>query len=141
MNDSYWLLFKDNLLSNFILYLEQEYIVEVIKKWDYSKFIIILTILCSGIISIILNYTIGLLFYKLIKFLEHKTNKKIIFSHIDYNRNFFIKYLIILLSLSIIPFLGKFIQTTAGFFRINLFKIVFICIIYKMLYYSYIVFF
>lgn len=129
MNKSelYALLFTDSFTSNLAINTNLEFIVYSMKTFGGYN-VIHLIVLSSAAMSLAFcaNYLLGMVLSFAFKQSSIEINEKF---KLDF------KYLVFILLLSAVPFFGKFISLFAGFLRINILKVLPVCISAKICYY------
>jgi membrane protein YqaA with SNARE-associated domain len=130
--ETYLLLFTDVLVSNFAFNISPDIVFGAMKIFEYDKKLMILVASMAYATSIIINYLLGIVCYKILA--PVNSNETDLNSKIKYINNF--KFLPLIIALSCIPFFGKFIILLGGFAKVNFKLIFFIALIAKVVYYS-----
>jgi len=122
-SESYSLIFTDSLVSNLAINFHREFALYSAKMFgDYNAFLIVLTVTIAFLLASLLNYIFGRMLNNVFGVQNNS---------LAANNNFF--YL--LLIASIIPMVGKFIITLAGFKKLNPLKVLCLCGSLKLCYY------
>lgn len=136
--EAYFLLFTDTLTSNIVISIHDELMLHTMLMFgSYNSLVILLTVSAAFMFSTCINYFFGRILLNI--FYYTKDQKKLL-RHKSFVK-FYQKYSFILLILSAIPILGKFILLSGGFTKINLLKVLGISTIAKLCYYMYIIYF
>jgi membrane protein YqaA with SNARE-associated domain len=98
----------------------------------YNTYSVIATASSAYLISIIINYFMGKIFYNILSGKE--SDQPVTYPRIIEFRKF--RYLLAFAALSAIPFFGKFVILFSGFCQINLLRIISFGIITKVIFYS-----
>lgn len=133
----YLSLFEDSFISTFALSIRSELIIYVMKIWgDYSNLYIFLVATLGASLSLFLDYLIGTVLYKI--FLTYGDENMVVrYAKIQ---SIFHKYGNTILSLSFVPYAGKFIPLIAGFTRYGRARSLVLSVISKACYYFFLIY-
>jgi len=138
LHEAYLLLFTDTLTSNIVISLHDELMLHTMLMFgNYNSLTILLTVWAAFTCSTGINYFFG---RSLLNIFYYTKDQQKLLIHKAFVK-FYQKYKFILLILSAIPILGRFILLSAGFTKINLLKVLGISAIAKLCYYTYIIYF
>lgn len=134
----YLLLFTDVLTANFAFNTSSEIVLDTMKLFgNYHKPLILLVVLIAYAFSIVINYILGVVCYKILTPLGEEQNQ--LNAKINSIKNF--KLLPIIIAISFLPFFGKFIVLLTGFCHIKFKIVLLISVIKRLVYYSFLIFF
>lgn len=135
LTEIYLLLFTDTLVSNLAINPSSELVIYSMKIFNsYNPYIIIAVAAVSFSIATCINYLLGMICHKILAPLKDEEASSSQNKIGQIRRS---NYLFLLLTLSAIPFFGKFILVFAGFCRVNFSLTITIAVIVKLAYYSY----
>ncbi len=134
--EAYILLFTDILVSNLVITMDRELIVHTMKiLGNYSKVVAVLTATVGAILANVINYFFGrIVFNFFYRNNKNASNRQ----HYETYSSFIIRYSVFVLTLSIVPFWGKFIILLAGFTKVSFFRVISISGLLKICYYMFI---
>lgn len=135
--ESFWLLFTDSLCSNLVVSPSKELALHVMKIMGGYDINTVLAVSLAGALgAAVLNYIFGIVLYNIYRASSDQDIKE------RYNKLtvFFNKYGILLLLVSAVPHLGKFVILTAGFTRFGIMRSSIFAAIGKAAYYTYVLY-
>ena len=114
---SYWLLVKDTWLSNLIFSLYDSTISYTMVCFDYNIWLVNVCTVISILFAMLCNYFLGYITYNISYSIKRSKPQ-------NYNKiyQFVIKYYFLVIIISLLPGLLKFIIFTVGFLRIPIIK-------------------
>lgn len=122
--EAYLLLFTDALINNLAISINYEFVFATMRSFgNYNKILMILSASFGSSFAFTLNYLLGIIIGRILG--KGNTN------------NFILKYMMIILLLSAVPFFGKFVLVIAGLYRYNIGITMLICSTLKFIYYNY----
>jgi membrane protein YqaA with SNARE-associated domain len=135
--ESYFLLFIDSFFGGILINPKMEFIFHVMDEFGvHNKFMIFLTVTLAGVFAIMVNYYFGRMIPEIFSNVEEgeigvrsKPNR-------DKTKEFFIKYYVLFLLISIWPLGGGFVQLMAGIYNLPLQRVLLICTSCKIAYYG-----
>ena len=133
--EAYSLLFTDSLVSNLVISINRELIIDSMKIFGtYNNLLICIVATIASIIANSINYFFGRILLNIFYFPE---NEQAVYA-LKQLVHLYLKYSVIILSLVIVPFWGRFIPLSAGFIKMNFIKVLTISALMKLCYYIYI---
>jgi len=132
--EAYTLLFTDSLVSNLVISLDSELIAYTMRMLDdYNKAAVVFTATIASIFANCINYFLGRVLFNFFYLANKNPGNR---THYETYSRFIIRYHVLVLSLSIVPFWGKFIILLAGFTKVNFFRVIGISGLMKLCYYA-----
>jgi membrane protein YqaA with SNARE-associated domain len=130
--EAYWLLFTDILVANIFFTFRGEMVNKTMcMLGGYNKLNIALISAFASTIAGCINYIFGRIFYNIYK----SSNDPIMKRNYAVLKGTFSGRKILLLTLNVIPIMGKFLMLTAGFIRLSVMNICVIIFISRLIYY------
>ncbi|NRB11572.1 MAG: DedA family protein [Rickettsiaceae bacterium] len=132
MLEIYALLFVDTLVSNLAFNINTEIVINSMLVFDYNKIIIIIVTAMAYFVSILINYLFGKITYNILAPISADKEK-------SQDRMGLIKnsrFLPLILLISGIPMMGKFVILFAGFCKVRLLMVISFAMIAKLTYYT-----
>ncbi len=126
-SELYSLIFADSLVSNLAINFHREFAIDSAKMFgSYDPFLIVLISSLAFLLACFMNYILGRMLWNVFG----KKESNIVTD----------SYFYLLLILSAVPMVGKFILVLAGFKRLYWLRVLSICGTLKLCYYLFIVF-
>lgn len=132
--EAYTLLFTDSLVSNLVISLDSELIAHTMRMLDdYNKVVVVLTATAASIFANCINYFLGRVLFNFFYLASKNPGNR---THYETYSSFIVRYHVLALALSIVPFWGKFIIMLTGFTKVNFFRVIGISGLIKLCYYT-----
>ncbi|WP_341764557.1 hypothetical protein [Candidatus Tisiphia endosymbiont of Beris chalybata] len=133
----YPLLFTDSLLGNVVIILDSEIIVHSFTIFNnYNNLLILIIATIASLLAITINYLFGRILARIFAYFATVR----MYNNYQLFVQFFSKYSIFLLCLSILPLGSKFIPLIAGFVKIRFLRVVLVSAFIKLCYYIYVIY-
>lgn len=132
----YSLLFTDSLLGNLAVNLDGELIVHSTIIFNNNNLLTLTIATIASLLAIIINYLCGRILSRIFVHLSAARS----YNNFRLFAQFFSKYSIFLLCLTIFPLGSKYIPLIAGFAKTNFWRVLFISTLVKLCYYTYIIY-